>query len=145
MKSVFEKRFDFNFKKYKNMSLEDLNNYEDILYNKVYKDFSDKEILCAEFEIIDQDLENEILNKQIDSDNLNYYKYYLKMIKKLQKKLENIDFNTTNVEDLRKILTIIQLSLNIKPSYITSINMNEPIELHNYLDNLDDKIFIKKG
>jgi hypothetical protein len=67
------------------------------------------------------------------------------MIKKIQKKMEVIDFNSDNVDALRKILTVIQLSLNIKPSYITSINMNESIDLYDYLDNLDNKILVKKG
>ena len=143
MKNVFEKRLDFNFNRYKKMPFEELIAYEKKLYENVYKDFSDSEIISAELEIITEDLENEIHNKQIDSNSLIYYRDYLKKLNKIKNYCELNDYK---YDDLKKIITIIQLSLNIKPSFITSLDMNKSIDLYDYLDEYcENKILTKKG
>ena len=143
MKNIFEKRFFYNLNKYKKMSDEELMNYQNKIYDKVYKKFSDDEIFSAELEIIVEDLESEILNKKIDADGLIIYKSYLKNLKNVKKY-----YNLINTDDLKELITAAQLSLNIKPSFITSLDMNELKDLYDYLENyrIDDtsKILSKK-
>lgn len=141
--NVFEKRFFYNLKKYRHMSDAELMNYQDKIYDKVYKMFSDDEIFSAELEIITENLESEILNKKIDDDGLIIYKDYLKNLKVVKKY-----YSLINKDDLKKLITAVQLSLNIKPSFITCINMDDSKNLYDYLENYrvdgENKILSKK-
>lgn len=141
--TVFEKRLNANLNKYKKMSLEQLIKYEDDINKKIYNILSIEEIIAAEFEILFEDLQDEIRNKQMDDEQLEIYNKFSDYIKKIRNRCENTELTDERIDNIKKIITILQLSLNIKPSFITSIIELDNIDLYNYLDNFLEKTKVK--
>lgn len=136
-KSIFEKRYEKNYKNYIKLSKEELKQLEKNTIEEIYKNLSLKEIICAELEIIEEDLKNEITIKQNEINNTEYTNY-LNIIKKIRKIIESIPIDNNTKNEIKQIITILQLSLNIEPSFTTTIKENDKT-LHDMLENYIEK------
>lgn len=137
-KTIFEKRYKINHNNYTQLSLDELREIERKTINTIYKNLKINEIIDAELVIIEEDLKNEIKVKQQDN-NINDFYHYLNIIKTIKKIIENIEINTKTEREIKQIITILQLSLNIEPSFTTTIPENEK-PLYDILDQ-----YIERG
>lgn len=115
METLFEQRFKRNYETLKKIEFKKLQEIEE--KNKyIYQGLSTKEIINAEFILIQECLSTEMKEKQ-NNINENDFINYNKLIKNIYSSINQLEEN-----DLKIIITIIQLSLNITPSFPTTIN-----------------------
>lgn len=133
-KTIFEKRFEINLKIYKKIGIEKLclieQNKTITLYNAIHLD----EVLITGLVSIFNSVKNEMEQKIIVNENTTEYKIFLDIIEKIISKVEKINIDDYGLE-IMKILTILQLSQNIQPSFPTMILQIQENKLYEQLNN----------
>ena len=122
----FEKRFMHNLNRYKKYSTTELIE-QARERKKIYGTLSLEEIIDAECLIIEKELEK-------NTQDSNAFKVYIKKIINL--------LQQRKTGKSKRILTIIQLSLNIRPVFLEEIESINEGDLDTALDELTTKRFI---
>lgn len=138
-KTIFEKRFDTSLKRYEKMTKEQLKEIELEQQKTIYDGLTTKEIIDAELIIIEENIYDEITFKQLSKKELDDYIKFINIIKRIQQKIENTDLTQETEDEIKQILTILQLSLNIKPCFITCIIYLNQINFYEKLISFIEK------
>lgn len=122
MSDIFEKRIKFNKKLYSKLTNEELRNLEKTRIQDIYQDLSFDEIINAELQII---LEN------LAKENLPDKNKIIKFIENFQNKNDKY----IELKEIKKMLTTLQLTQNIKPCFTTEIPDIDENNLYTILEN----------